>query len=327
MSTLQSPMFRTAYFGKIPSRGDFVKNTSHPQLMSTLDDWVANTMEALAQDPHWKALYDEAQPIQFAILGSRGKLGIAGHLQPSRDLSGRRFPFISATSIEVARPLEFIARSPLAFSRMWNRMGTAASQLMQDGDQAAALQALNDLGGEIRTAADDGFDAFIDLQTLERVEAMLRGNQHAANMHDIVLALGILLEPVMSSGSSQLDTGLALPLPDDPLYINLVASYWMALIAPFLARADFEIALFIGRIAGTHRLVVGFRGASPQSLASLLSTPQTLAQHYIVLEEAPWVREHVRASYGLAKLSSYLDQPRLSLRQAQDTFREVFIGA
>jgi len=327
MSNPQSPMFRTAYFGKIPSRGDFVKNTSHPQLMSTLDAWVANTMEVLAQDPHWKTLYDEAQPVPFAVLGSRGKLAIAGHLQPSRDQSGRRFPFISATSVEVARPLDFIARSPLAFSRMWNRMGAAAAQLMREGDPGPALQTLNDLEGEIRTAADDGFDAFIDLQTIERVEAMLRGNGHAASMHDIVLALGILLAPVMSSGSSQLDTGLALPLPDDPLYINLVATYWMTLIAPFLTRADFEIAMFIGQIAGKHRLVVGFRGASPQTLATLLSTPQTLSQHYIVLEDAPWVRDHVSASHGLAKLSSYLDQPRLSLRQALETFREVFIGA
>ena len=113
----------------------------------------------------------------------------------------------------------------------------------------------------------------------------------------------------------------------DRLYINLVASYWMTLIAPFLARADFEIAVFIGRIGGKHRLVAGFRGASPQTLASLLSTPQAFAEQHIVLEDAPWVRNHVSASHGLAKLSSYLDQPRLSLRMALDTYLEVFTGA
>jgi type VI secretion system protein ImpM len=215
----------------------------------------------------------------------------------------------------------------MAFSRLWNRMGGAAAMLMADSDPAAALQALNELEGEIRTAADDGFDAFVDLQTVERLEAMLRGNGHAARVHDIILALGILLQPVMSSGSSQLDKGLSLPLPDDPLYINLVAAYWMTLIAPFLARADFEITMFIGRIGGKHRLAVGFRGASPQTLAGLLSTPQTYAEQHIVLEDAPWVRNHVSASHGLAKLSSYLDQPRLSLRIALDTFREVFTGA
>ena len=327
MSAVQSPAYRTAYFGKIPSRGDFVKNTSHQQLMSSLDLWIASAMENLAQDPHWKPLYDAAQPMQFAFLWSRSKLAIAGHLQPSRDQSGRRFPFISATSLEIAQPLPFIARSPIAFSRVWNRMQSAASELMTASDPAAALQTLNGLEGEIRTAADDGYDAFADLQTLERLQAMLRSNGHDARVHDIIMALGILLEPVMSSGSSQLSRGLILPLPDDPLYINMVAAYCMNLIAPFLSRADFEVSIFIGVIGGKPRLAVGFHGASPHMLASLLSTPKALAESHIELSEAPWVREHIAASHGLAKLSSYLDQPRLSLRTATDTFREVFIGA
>ena len=80
-------------------------------------------------------------------------------------------------------------------------------------------------------------------------------------------------------------------------------------------------------IGGKHRLAVSFHGASPYMLASLLSTPQALAESHIELSEAPWVRDHIAASHGLAKLSSYLDQPRLSLRTATDTFREVFIGA
>lgn len=328
MSTpMQSPMFRAAYFGKIPARGDFVKSTSHPQLMASLDAWAANTMELLAQDPHWKALYDEASPLNFAFLGSRSKIAIAGHLQPSHDLSGRRFPFLSATSLEVTRPLDFIARSPVSFSRLWNRMGGAAASLMSANDPAPALQSLNALEGEIHIAPDDGFDTFMDVQTLERVEQMLQGDGHKAHLHDIILALGILLEPVMASGASHLDKGLALPLPDDPLYVNLVAAYWMTLVSPFLALADFEVATFVGSIAGKPRLVIGFRGASPHGLASLLSTPQALADQHILLEEAPWVHDHVNASHGLAKLSSYLDQPRLSLRTALDTFREVFIGA
>lgn len=326
MSTQQSLLFRTAYFGKLPTRGDFVKNAAHPQLMASLDGWVANTMELLAQDPHWKALYDDAQPMHFAFLGSRSKLAIAGHLRPSQDQSGRRFPFLTATSLEVTQPLPFIARSPLAFSRLWSRMSAATAELVSAGDPGPGLQALNDLEGEVRPAADDGFDAFIDLQTIERMEAMLRGNGHTARLHDIILALGILLAPVMSSGSSRLGKGLVLPLPDDPLYLNLVATYWMTLVAPFLARADFEIAIFTGRIGGKYRLVIGFDGAAPHTLASLLAAPRTLAAQHVVLDEAPWVREHVQASHGLTKLSSYLDQPRLSLRTALDTFREVFTG-
>lgn len=319
--------FHTAYFGKIASRGDFVRNNAHPQLIASLDGWLADTMELVAQDPHWKGLYDEAQPLCFAFLGPRSKLAVAGHLRPSRDQAGRRFPFLCATSLEIAQPLAFIGRSPVAFGRVWNRMERAASEAMQARDATAALQALNELDGEIRPAADDGFDAFVELQTLARIEQMLQADGHGVRLHDLILALGILLQPVMSSGSSQLEKGLALPLPDDPLYQNLVAAYWMHLIAPFLARADFELACFLGRVGGKPRLLVGFSGAAPHSLAGLWSAPSALAERYIVLDDAPWVGEHIRASHGLAKLSSYLDQPRLSLRTAHDTFRDVFIGA
>ncbi|MFC4278616.1 type VI secretion system-associated protein TagF [Achromobacter aloeverae] len=324
---LQSPTYRAAYFGKIPSRGDFVRSTTHPQLMASLDAWAANTMELLAQDPHWKTLYDEAAGFNFAFLGPRSKIAVAGHLRPSQDQSGRRFPFLSATSLEVSRPQEFMARSPVSFSRLWNRLDAVTTTLMTEADSNPGLQSLNSLEGAIHIAPDDGFDTFADVQTLERVEQMLRGDGHQVRLHDVILALGILLEPVMNSGASHLDRGLALPLPSDPMYANLVAAYWMTLVAPFLALADFEVATFIGNIGGKPRLVIGFRGASPHTLASLLSTPQALAAQNIVLDQAPWVSEHVTASHGLAKLSSYLDQPKLSLRTALDTFREVFIGA
>lgn len=321
---VQSPGYRAAYFGKIPSRGDFVRSTSHPQLMTSLDAWTADTMELLAQDPHWKTLYDEASSLNFAFLGPRSKIAVAGHLQPSRDQSGRRFPFLSATSLEVPRPLEFIARSPISFSRLWNRMHGEAATLMTADDPTVPLQTLNNLEGAIHIAPDDGFDTFADVQTLERVEQLLQSDGHQVRMHDLILALGILLEPVMNSGASHLDQGLALPLSDDPMYANLIAAYWMTLVSPFLSKADFEVAIFIGRIGGKPRLVIGFRGASPQTLASLLSTPQSLGERNIVLDDTPWIREHVQASHGLAKLSSYLDQPKLSLRTALDTFREVF---
>ncbi len=327
MSQAPSHASAIAYFGKIRSRGDFVRNHAHPQLIATLDGWLAATMELVAQDPHWKPLYDDAQPLDFAFLGSHSRLAVAGHLRPSRDQSGRRFPFLCATSLEASEPPAFMARSPVAFGRLWNRMGRAVADAVQADDATAALQALNEGDGGIRPAADDGFESFIDLQTLARIEQMLQADGHAARLHDIVLALGVLLQPVMHSGQSQLDKGLVLPLPDDPMYQNLMAAYWMELIAPFLARADFELACFIGRIGGKPRLVVGFGGASPQTLASLWSTPTVLASQHIVLEAAPWVAEHVRASQGLAKLASYLDQPRLSLRTARDTFRDVFIGA
>jgi type VI secretion system protein ImpM len=81
------------YFGKIPSRGDFVKACDNPALVMQLDDWLARAMDLLMADADWKARYDTVAPLHFAILGPRRRHAIAGHIVASADQSGRRFPF------------------------------------------------------------------------------------------------------------------------------------------------------------------------------------------------------------------------------------------
>ena len=120
----QTVQAQIAYFGKIPSRGDFVKSAHNPQLLATLDRWIAEAMELLTDDPRWKIVYENAKPMHFAFLGSRSRLAIAGHMVASQDQSSRRFPFLAATALEVEKPLTFLAHSPLAFARLWSRIAS-----------------------------------------------------------------------------------------------------------------------------------------------------------------------------------------------------------
>jgi len=327
MSATSIHTVNTAYFGKIPARGDFVKSGTHPQLMASLDGWVARAMEKLGEDPHWKTLYDGLEPIRFAFLGSRSRLAIAGYLHPSRDQSGRRFPFLCATSLPVADSLDFITRSPMAFSRIWNAMERLTRELVISQDSASALRALDGLAGEVRTEADDGFDAFIDLQTTEGITGMLRQHGHDIDLHDVVLALGALLAPLSASGRSQADRGLLLPLPGDPLYINLTAAFWLSFVTPFLAKANFELATFMLNRDGRRQLAIGLRGAHPTDLSSLMSTPDSLHETFLKLDHPAWAAPLATQDAGKAKLSSYLKQPGLSLRTVHDTFTEVYTGA
>ncbi|WP_201326136.1 type VI secretion system-associated protein TagF, partial [Burkholderia sp. E168m23] len=140
----QTVQAQIAYFGKIPSRGDFVKSAHNPQLLQTLDRWIAQALELLAEDPRWKIVYEDAKPMHFAFLGSRSKLAIAGHMVASHDVSMRRFPFLGATALEVDRPLAFLARSPLAFARLWSRVAAQIPPLLGKDEPPGALQALGD---------------------------------------------------------------------------------------------------------------------------------------------------------------------------------------
>ncbi|MDN7591173.1 type VI secretion system-associated protein TagF [Burkholderia seminalis] len=326
----QTVQAQIAYFGKIPSRGDFVKSAHNPQLLQTLDRWIAQALELLAEDPRWKIVYEDAKPMHFAFIGSRSKLAIAGHMVASHDVSMRRFPFLGATALEVDRPLAFLARSPLAFARLWSRVAAQMPALLSKEEPPGALQALGDtqvpidVGGP-GTSHDGTFNDFVEHQSLYGLQQMLLESGHPVRLRGAMLALGSLLRPVMQSGSSHIERGLTLPLPVDPFYRSLVAAFWLELITPFVAQADFELAIFIGTIAERERLIIGFNGASSKTLLSVVD-PQTYAAHNIDIDDPEWIDAHAQNDQQISKLVSYLDQPQLSLRVAIDAFREAFIG-
>ena len=77
------------YFGKIPSRADFVKGGSDPKVLQMMDDWMARSMDMLSTDARWKLTYDAVQPLHFALFGPRRRAAIAGHIAASSDQSSR----------------------------------------------------------------------------------------------------------------------------------------------------------------------------------------------------------------------------------------------
>ena len=186
--------FALSYFGKLPSRGDFVRTPENHQLMVMLDRWAGGGLELLATDPGWKQLYDEAPPLHFAFLGSRSKLAIGGHFLPSRDASQRRFPFLTATRFEVTQPLAFIARSPLALSRLWTSLARLGQQaIAADSGYAAAHAGLALVYvRRARNASDPGMPVpeLLALATREaraavRLDARLAEGHYALGWHAV----------------------------------------------------------------------------------------------------------------------------------------------
>ena len=339
-----------SYFGKLPSRGDFVRTPENQQLMVLLDRWAGQGVELLAQDPDWKQLYDRSAPLHFAFLGSRSKLAIGGHFLPSRDASERRFPFLSATRFEVAHPLGFVGRSPLALSRLWAHLARVGKQALAAQDAGDVLRELAD--GRIVVNPDPAsyeasFTDFLDMQDMASLQDLLRQSGHAQlQLKWLLPALGLLLQPVLTGGASQIDKALALPLPRDGLYRPLVAAFWLDLVSGFIGRADVELAILIrdgvrapeggsagdgSRPAETARwdalpqLIIGFNGADGRTLHAALD-PRVASEQIIRVDDADWVEDHVGADYALNKLVSYLQRDDLSLRIARKAFTETFLG-
>ncbi|QID18113.1 type VI secretion system-associated protein TagF [Nitrogeniibacter mangrovi] len=329
MAATSAQVGAVVYFGKVPSRGDFIKGAGHTQLIATLDRWLSSTMESLATDPHWKRTYDAASPLHFAFVGPRSRNAVIGHLSPSHDASHRRFPFLAAASIEAAEGVLF-RHAPAHFSQLWGRFKRISEQTLRTDQVMPVLTTLQtlDCQGEIAAAAQgDPLGIFLRTHTLAHLERLLGDESRPADIRRIFIALGILLSPLAGSARVHIEKGLSLPLPADPMYRDLTAALWMSLVAGFLARSPVEVQVLVGAHEGRHRLVLGFNGATAAPLLSLLA-PNTMNEHNIALDDPDWIETHPELSnhYGIAKLSSCLCRADTALSSAVTMFNEVFLG-
>ncbi len=317
-----------SYFGKVPSRGDFVRAADDHQLVAWLDRWAGQSVELLSQNPDWKRLYDEAPDIYFGFLGSRSRTVVCGHLQPSRDASQRRFPLLSAVRLEATDPLAFIGRGPLALSKVWTGLSRLATQAITDEDATGTLAEMATTQFTLNTDAvayNATFNDFLEMQSIGALERLLAESGHSqAHLRRMLPALGLLLQPVLAGGDAEIDKALEFPLVRDPLYRPLVAAFWLDLVASFLGRGDFELGVLM-RNDASPRMVVGFNGADHRALRAALD-PREAGDFLIRVDQAEWVDDYLHGDYNLNRLASYLDRDDLALKTARRMFGETFLG-
>lgn len=314
-------------FGKIPSRGDFVKGQGQHQLVSVLDRWVSTAMERLSEDPRWKHAYDEAVPVDFVFAGARSRVSVVGHLRPSADASGRRYPFMTATTIERNDALVF--RCAPAGLGVTLGMLAKIAEIGSNGGELPEIHAQLETircGEEFeQSLVSDPLGHFVRRTSTLSLSQML--GVSSDTVRRIVLAVGILLRPVLGRGQMSIEKALVFPLPPDERNRNLTAALWLYLVSAFLRNTGAELELIITRHAYKPRLILGLNGTTPLTLVSAI-LPETTAEHTIILEDPDWVETQsaLTDDYGVAKLSTYLNQPNTPLEQVVVTFREVFLG-
>lgn len=327
--TLQIGSEPLIYFGKLPSRGDFVRSQNGSAVINTLDRWISACLEQLAADADWKRHFDAMPAVLFAFAGSRNPSLLVGRLASSEDSSGRRFPFLVAGSVRTESPLAFLPGLPLAMHGAWLEM----ELLMRDARHATEItQALARIEVTPLRAEQDAetltakLRAHFESATIGGLERMLAESGNRCVVRHTIAALGLLLSPLLTSSSQGANQGLALPLPEDNHSASFVSAFWLSLVTPFLARGDHEISLMRSRLAGRQQLIVSFSGASPRALEAIFN-PSLAFEANIDLCQAEWVEDYLPGDYALTKLSSYLEHPDLSLSQALITFGEVFLGS
>jgi type VI secretion system protein ImpM len=311
---------RIGYFGKLPARSDFVKMAHDVPVMGMLDEWLAEVMSRLPSNPRWKLDYDALTPVSFAFVGPARHHAVAGHLVASHDQSGRRFPFLMMRTLEVAEPASFVSRSPLVFAPLWDYFETMTARVIGSSDPGPHLQAVVEANVPLGEC-DAALASILATGTVESLSAAL-----GMPGERLILALGLLLQPVMHSKPAALHKSLVLPLPEAASQRCAIAAFWMELVAPFLRRGGFDLAVFITRQDDRPVLVVGFCSAAAETLRAIID-PLAASEQQVGFADTSWVDEQLGLDVDVRALASYLDQPRLPLRLARELFLKTFIGA
>jgi type VI secretion system protein ImpM len=235
---------------------------------------------------------------------------------------------LSALRLDAPEPLPFIGRSPLAMSNAWSGLARLARQACQDSDAAQALAQLADARFSISTDPSDyngSFQDFLESTTVADLEQRLRDSGHGdVALRQVLPALGLLLQPVLSGGDVNIDKALVFPLVRDPAYRPLVAAFWLDLLSSFVARGDFELAVLIRNDAAPS-MIVGFNGADRQVLRAVLD-PAEAGDFLIRTQHSEWVDDYMRGDYNLNRFGSFLDRDDLALATARKLFGETFLG-
>lgn len=316
------------YFGKIKSRGDFVKSAGGARVIALIDRWIAQGMEDLISVPHWKTCYDHAESIDFLFMGTKRKHAIHGTMVPGSDASLRRFPFVAGTVFEVAEPHQLLTLGPICFDRHTTSRRKKAEIAVRTDWAFDALAWLSEPNHgsclSVHTSTEH-FRRFLASTNVADLTGLLGLSDHEATIRQIVLALRCLLYPLQ--GKAGLSTyppskAIALPLPEDPSKRPFVEAFWLTLINVFLCTTDLEMSLLSGVLHRKRKMIVTFSGVTPLMFQALFDKDAS-REFVIDLSDAAWA-EHNSANDSTAMtLSAYLDHDSLLLQQIVMTFQEM----
>ena len=329
MISFNSPTTHLLFFGKIPSKGDFVRTGNATSIIKVFDQWVSGAMEALVNDPRWKAIYDEHGYIDFAFFSSHDSQAshlVAGTLGFSHDSSSRRFPFICATTTEMrGTEGKLFTTLPLYLPQLWaqTRDWVITGMTQRDSNGNPLSEGVVHLQ-PLQNGALNDYVSFLESTSVDSLQQMLSAAHSTFNIKQAVLAVGLLLQPVLSNRGTSLNKGLFLPLPQDVYFQPLVSAFWLELISGFANCMTAEFCL-LNKPSYPASLCVGFNGASSKALHTLMT--QEKNDYRIDVTEAGWTEQFALSNYGLRKLITYMDHPELSLSKLKETFNEVFMGS
>ena len=308
------------YFGKCPARGDFVRSTGQHSMLKVLDEWVTKALESHAGSTDNYIDYDQMAGLSFVFCNPKVPIALTGYLTASHDASKRRFPLITGYRLQLKQPERFIENVPTVLNELWQVSRQKNEQVHQIADAQEVMQLLEQ-SASFNWIVDGRYQDFKVQHTVHQAASLLQQQQY--QFAQSLIALGLLLQPIVSQGVKKLNKVLLLPLPTTSQPC-LMANFWLDLISGFIKGQNVDLSITVWN-QPRPLLMVGFQGPDIVALSDMMKN-DLQGDHWVHISDAAWVDSYLENDAGLATFEQILCDDHINLQEASKMFKQIFIG-
>lgn len=314
------------YFGKFPSRGDFIKCAGNSKLLQQIDDWLSKSFMDVNDNDIRAEKYRQIQQLHFTLTSTQPDLGsLSGSILPSQDTSGRLFPFLYAGLVRLSNPKAFIQHLPVESEKSWLASYETAQRVIESQQDSAALSLLKS------SELSYGYDSNIDYYEFLRVTSIMRAEQlyeHVEEDYSLansLIALGLLFQPVVSQGFANLRKFLRFQLPVERAEAMQMATFWVDMLSSFLRNHPVNLLCVLTKQADSWYMLIGFHGLESKLLSSVIAQIWH-DETWINMNDSAWITDYINSDAGLERFYDVLSDQTQSLFEVRNLFKEIFAG-
>jgi type VI secretion system protein ImpM len=229
---MQADTLPAACLGKLPTAGDFVRHRASTPTMRAFDEWVQHGLyQARQRQNGWEAAYDTAPTTRFVFQGRRAPNALLGVLRPSRDRTGRAYPFMVAAEVPTRRlSIRHLAYLPLQAGRFFD----AADRVVREATEGDIpyrevpdhVQQIDTAFG-VRPTAPRTYKRYLQQHTMGPFLEELFGHFGDSGKYRLFDNLLDVLLPLRGRSAPRLNYGLQFPLGGDDEALTAISCFWL----------------------------------------------------------------------------------------------------
>ena len=245
---MQTDTLTAACHGKLPTHGDFVRHRATTPAVRAFDEWVQKGLYQARQQRRreLEAVYDDAPAIRFVFNAQGGTHPLLGTMKPSRDRSGRTYPF--TVSVEAAHALDAdgLRYAPVQARALFDD----ADQIVQAATAGTlshrdVIDRVRQLEPSLSVSATrpSAYDRYLQEQTMASFWTQLFGHFGDGRKYRLIDNMLTILNPLRGRPATPLAYGLQFPLGSEESSTYNVC-FWLELCMQLLDHPSVEPTIF-----------------------------------------------------------------------------------